>query len=96
MTGWSRRMEPYSTYEKGSVSSQLVSCPFRRFFLFCIIISRMAIRYDSVSLNSIPAFTVIHSMGPDADPDLDKLVNRKISCHDEASVQNVDYIVIII
>jgi len=71
-----------------------VSCPFRRFFHFCIIISRIAIRYDFVSLNSIPAFTVIHSMGPDADPDLAKLVNTKISCHDEASVQNLDYIVI--
>ena len=35
-------------------------------------------------------------MSPDADPDLDKLVNTKISCHDEGSVQNVDYIVIII
>lgn len=94
MTDWSRSTEPYSNQKKGSVSSQLVSCPFRRLFLFCIIISRMAIRYDSVSLNSIPAFTVIHSMGPDADPDLDKLVNTKISCHDEESVQNMDYIVI--
>jgi len=85
-----------STNKTGSVSSQLVSCPFRCFLFFCIIISRIAIRYDSVSLNSIPAFTVIHSMGPDADSDFDKLVNTKISCHDEASVQNVDYIVIII
>jgi hypothetical protein len=33
-------------------------------------------------------------MGPDADPDLDKLVNTEISCHDEASVQNVDCIVV--